>query len=190
MYIEEKIQQSVIWSLLLKIQRLILVATNIIVITILGVVIIARYILKVNVLGYDELTLIGAFWMYFIGSAYASYEETHITADILSQFVSHRKKQILAIFSKIVQVLLGFPMIYLSYELLLWDVEMNPSTIDWGIPYLIPQSAIFCGFVLMTFYSFVYLIRDIRAFTNVSSASGISIKNKDSDDSFSEINVG
>ena len=169
MNIEDKIQQSKPWLLLLKIQKFILVVTNIIVIMILGVVIIARYVLKVNVLGYDEITVVGAFWMYFIGSAYASYEESHITADILSQFVSLKKKLALRIFSKLVQVILGFPMIYLSYELLAWDIEMNPTTIDWGIPYLVPQSAIFIGFILMTFYSFVYLIRDFRALKNVNN---------------------
>lgn len=160
MYLEERIQQSGAWRLLLKIQRLIAVVSTVIVILVLGVVVVARYALEVNVLGYDEIILVGAYWMYFIGSSYASWEESHIAADILSQTASPKNKVLLSLISKIVQVILGIPLVYLGYELLKWDVQANPVTIDWGIPLLIPQASIFVGFLLMTFYSFVYMLRD------------------------------
>lgn len=160
MYLEDRIQQSYAWRLLLKIQRLIAVVSTIIVIVVLGIVVVARYVLEVNVLGYDEIILVGAYWMYFIGSSYASWEESHIAADILSQIAPPRSKVLLSLISKIIQVIIGIPLIYLAFELLKWDMHANPVTIDWGIPLLIPQSSIFVGFLLMTFYSFVYALRD------------------------------
>jgi len=73
MYIEEKIQQSLLWEILLKIQRYILVFVTIVIVSVRGGVVITRYLLHVNFLGYDEIILVAAYWMYFIGSARASY---------------------------------------------------------------------------------------------------------------------
>jgi TRAP-type C4-dicarboxylate transport system permease small subunit len=159
-YLEERIQQSFMWRLLLKIQRFIAVITSIVIVGVLGIVVVTRYIMKINFLGYDEIILVAAYWMYFIGSSYASWEESHVSADILNQISSPKNKVVLSLVSKLIQVILGIPLLYLSFELLQWDLFANPVTIDWGIPLLIPQASIFVGFSLMTFYSFVYLLRD------------------------------
>jgi len=65
-----------------------------------------------------------------------------------------------SIISKIIQFIIGIPLIYLAFEMLHWDIKANPTTSDWEIPLLIPQTAIMLGFILMTFYSFVYILRD------------------------------
>ncbi len=162
MYLEERIQQSLFWAWLLKIQRFLMVVSTVSVVLMLGVVVVARYVLHVNVLGYDEIILVGAYWMYFVGASYAMWEESHIGADMLSALLSPRHNLILAIVVKIIQVVMGLPLIYLAYEMLVFDLQAKPSTIDWNIPYFIPQSAIFVGYVIMTFYSFVYVMRDIH----------------------------
>jgi len=48
--------------------------TSIIMLSILGTVIFARYVLHADVFGYDEIVLIDSFWMYFIGASYAMYD--------------------------------------------------------------------------------------------------------------------
>lgn len=160
MYFEERIQQSLFWKILLKLQKLILILATLVVIFVLGGVVVARYILNVNFMGYDEIILVAAFWMYFIGSSHASYEESHVAVNIVEEYLSPKKALIIAIFSKIMQFLLGIPLIYLSYEMLVWDIEFVPATSDWNIPLLIPQAGIMAGFVIMTFYSFIYILRD------------------------------
>ena len=165
MHLEEKIQQSWLWKALLKIQEFLMIASTVSVVLMLGIVVVCRYIFVINVLGYDEIILVGAFWMYFMGSSYAMYEESHIEADVVGQFISSPKKLIaLSIIKKIVQVCLGVPLIYLAYKMLMFDITANPKTVDWGIPLLLPQSAILVGFILMTFYSIVYLIRDVNRY--------------------------
>ena len=160
MYLEDRIQQSHGWDWALKIQRLLAAISRVIVVFELGIVVVCRYIFKINVLGYDEIILVGAYWMYFIGSSYATWEESHVAADILALFVSDKAKLKLSFFSKLVQVLVGIPMVYLSFDLVRWDVIIDPRTIDWGIPYLIPHMGIFVGFIMMLFYNCVYLLRD------------------------------
>ena len=98
--------------------------------------------------------------MYFIGSSYATWEESHVSADVLSIFVAARAQKRLSLFSKAVQVAVGIPMVILSFDLVRWDILIDPRTIDWGIPYLIPHMGIFVGFVMMLFYNGVYLLRD------------------------------
>jgi TRAP-type C4-dicarboxylate transport system permease small subunit len=124
-------------------------------------VVLCRHIFHYNFLGYNEIIIIAAFWMYFIGSSYAAWEESHINADILSQFLPERGKVILGIITKIAQIIIGVPLIYLTYKMLYFDFKTNPATLDLGIPLAFPQSAMMICFVLMTFYSCVYLVRDI-----------------------------
>ena len=117
MYLEERIQKTRAWDALLKLQRLLAAISTIIVVFELGIVVVCRYIFEINVLGYDEIILIGAYWMYFIGSSYATWEESHVSADVLAIFVSERARQKLSLFSKAVQVAVGIPMVILSFDL-------------------------------------------------------------------------
>jgi len=162
MYLEDRIQNSWTWDAMLKLQRFLAAVSTVIVVFELGIVVVCRYIFEINVLGYDEIILIGAYWMYFIGSSYATYEESHVSADVLSIFVSEKTRHKLALFSKAVQVLVGIPLFYLSFDLVRWDIQIDPRTIDWGIPYLIPHMGIFVGFLIMLFYNGVYLLRDFH----------------------------
>lgn len=104
--------------------------------------------------------------MYFIGASYGSYEESHITADILSQFVGEKSQLKLAIFSKCVQAVVGLPLIYLSFEMLQYDIKTQQATVDLEIPLLWSQAPIFIGFTLMTFYALVYIVRDVYKLKN------------------------
>lgn len=64
--------------------------TSIIMLSILGIVVFARYGLNADVFGYDEIVLVDSFWMYFIGASYAMYEGSHVKADILARLFSIR----------------------------------------------------------------------------------------------------
>jgi len=160
--LDEKIQDSKFWEYLLLAQRPIMVISTVTVIVTLVGVVLSRHVLHYNFLGYNEVIVVAAIWMYFIGSACGSWEESHINADILSQFVSGRTKIKLSIISKTIQVLIGIPMIYLAGEMLHFDFRTNPVTLDLQIPLAFPHAAIFISFVLMTFYSAIYIFREIN----------------------------
>lgn len=167
MYLEERIQQSNFWKNLLKIQRFIMVTSIVMVLIVFAVVVLARYIFHFNVIGYDEIVLVGACWMYFIGGSYAMSEESHIRADILNLFLSPQKTLVLKIFTTSIQVICGVILVYLSFDMLSFDFQSKPTTIDWGIPLYLPRLSILVGFILMTFYSLVYLMRDIHRYKDM-----------------------
>lgn len=169
MYIEERIQLSNFWKFLLKLQRLIMVGTTVAVILMFGIVVLARYAFHFNVIGYDEIIVVAACWMYFIGGSYAMSEESHIRADVLNLFLSPPKIRFLKIITGVIQVVCGVILIYLSYDMILFDITSKPTTIDWNIPLYIPRVSILVGFIFMTFYSFVYLLRDIHKYKNAKN---------------------
>ena len=50
-----------------------------------------RYVLRTDFYGSEELILVAAFWMYFIGSAMAAKHNTQIKAEMLEMFIKNPK---------------------------------------------------------------------------------------------------
>lgn len=169
MNIVDKIQMSLAWKILIKLQRLIMVLTTVGIIIMFGIVVLARYLFHFNVIGYDEIIVVAACWMYFIGGSYAMCEESHIRADVLNLLLPPSKTMLLGIFTYLIQFICGLILIYLSYDMIMFDIATNPTTIDWNIPLVIPRFAILVGFILMTFYSFIYLLRDIYKYKKIKN---------------------
>ena len=67
----DKLKASSLWKMLLIVQKFTLFITTCVMVGILGVVVLFRYVFKLDFFGYDEIVMISAFWMYFIGSSYA-----------------------------------------------------------------------------------------------------------------------
>ena len=62
--------------------------------TVTGIIFLAvllRYVFHSDLYGYEEIVVIFAFWLYFIGGSYGSYTRTHITADVVSVYVPDGK---------------------------------------------------------------------------------------------------
>lgn len=117
-----------------------------------------RYILKSNFYGSDEIILLFAFWLYFIGAAYGSYENSHIKADLLNMYIKNmRYKDGLNLIAQAATVLVNCILLVWAYESLLWALEKMPLTTSLKIPIAIPRSAIFFGLLIMAFYHIFYL---------------------------------
>ena len=63
--------------------------------------VILRYVFKGNFYGSDEVIMLFAFWLYFMGAAYGSFEDSHIKADLLSVYLKDMHiKDLFAIISE------------------------------------------------------------------------------------------
>lgn len=117
-----------------------------------------RYILKSNFYGSDEIILLFAFWLYFIGAAYGSYENSHIKADLLNMYIKNmRYKDGMNLIAQSATVLVNCILLVWAFESLSWALEKMPLTTSLKIPLAIPRSAIFVGLLLMAFYHIFYL---------------------------------
>ena len=165
----DKLRASLFWWGLLKVQEIILFLTSCMMIGILGAVVVCRYVLRVDLFGYDEIVMISAFWMYFIGSSYAMEKREHVRADILERLLPPRGKRYLRIFANLLQSLVAIETVHLSVAYVINGFKIWPTTSAWGLPLMTSMSAVTAGFVLMALYVIVQFLEEITTPVNESS---------------------
>ena len=156
---------NIFWDVLVKFQRFIVIGSSLFIILLMTLVVILRYGFKADLYGIEEIVIIAAFWLYFIGASLGSYDKSHIKADILDIYIKNEKiKGALNIVTSLITVIVVVVFSYWAMGLFMWGLEMKGKSPGWGIPLIIPQSSILIGFILMSFYFVVYLSDDIRRF--------------------------
>ncbi|SDX89161.1 TRAP-type C4-dicarboxylate transport system, small permease component [Acetomicrobium thermoterrenum DSM 13490] len=154
-------KNSAVWKFLVKIQEWILTLASIFVVLIMCVEVFLRYVVKSDLFGLEEIVVIAAFWLYFMGSSYGVYEKSHVKADIIPQMLKPGQRAFLS-------VLIHFTMAALCILYSAWAVEMVHYSIVWmprttglRIPIFISQTSILAGYVLMSLYSIVYFFEEL-----------------------------
>lgn len=155
-----KLMDSKFWKLLLKAQRIVMFITAVVMLSMLGAVVVARYLLHVDLYGYDEIVLVDSFWMYFIGASYAMCKEEHIKADILATMMGAKSLAVTKVIAGVLQTSINFIFIVLAFNMVARSFKTWTVTSLWNIPYFIPQIAILLSFVITALYLTVYTIRD------------------------------
>ena len=122
-----------------------------------------RYILKKDFFGMDELVMLSAFWLYFIGSSYASWEDSHISADLLSSFLKNKKAlKILAIIKYSLSAVISAITSFWCLQTVLWNMSKMPKTPVFQIPTIASQIPILISFIMMTIYLIMHLVIAIK----------------------------
>ncbi|WP_240374025.1 TRAP transporter small permease [Bacillus piscicola] len=161
---------TVIWKSLLNIQRTILITCSLFIIIGISLNVVFRYILEKSLFGIEEIIVVFAFWLYFIGGSYGSYERSHITADITNSYITNEKIRLLvkAVVS-LITLVICLVFTYWAVEFIVWAIQQGAESPALHIPAYIPQSAIFIGFILMSFYLSINFIQDVIAFFQTRS---------------------
>ena len=158
-HLPPKLGATVRW--LLKIKSAFLMVSTFILALTFFLVVVLRYGLETDLFAYEEWLLPLCFWLFFLGSAVGTYEDSQIKADILeSRFKNPRfiwwRKVALTSFELIVTLFL----VYYAIEMLIDEIETYPNwqaTIALRIPFFVPRFGIFLGFVFMALYSALHL---------------------------------
>ncbi len=153
----------VLWSLLLKIQRVIMLASIIVTTSAIMIEVIMRYIFHSSILGVQELAAYTALWLYFSGAAYGTYSRSHITAELTHLiFQNPRHMAVIKLVTNLISLGLLVYIIPWGWRYFEWGItrhEQSSSTFlgrTYDIVFF--QSAIFYGIVLMAFYFLVEVI--------------------------------
>jgi TRAP-type C4-dicarboxylate transport system permease small subunit len=142
---------------LVQAERTILIICNLAIMIIVVAAFLARYLFAVDFYGAEEILMIFAFWLYFIGGAIGSYERSHIEADFISAWLGDTAAaRALGFLRDTIEIVVLFVLTYWSFLLVKFSIERWPITPGWKIPLLVPQSAITVGFVLMTLHALVH----------------------------------
>ena len=130
----------------------------------------ARYIFKTDLFGAEELILFAAFWLYFIGSALGTKEDSQISADMTSLFIKN-KKVLAAI--RVVKFVISFLItsvgVVWAYNYVVRQIEMNAVSNSFKAPLAIQQASILACFILSAIYLLVHIVKSVKAFKEVSA---------------------
>jgi len=133
---------------------------------------IMRYILKMDFFGMEELVMIFAFWLYFVGCGYASHEDSHLSVDLISSYIKNEKiKHIHKIIKYGISLVICVITMSWCFEYVMWNIKMDPRTPVYDLPMVISQVSILVAFIIMTIYTAVHLIQSIISLRNKSSNS-------------------
>ena len=150
---------------MLKVLRFIMISMSLTVAVVIGVAAALRYVFKMDMYGIEDFIIVFAYWLYFSGGAYGAFENSHITADILTVYMKNQKmKRGIICFSSLCTVLLSGLFAFWGWQMFAWQLDKGGATPVWRIPLYVPQSAITLGLTLMTFYFGLHFLENVRLF--------------------------
>ncbi len=118
-----------------------------------------------NFAGYEEILIIVVFWLYMFGCAHASFENSHIKADILDLMIKRDSvKDFVHLIKWALTLVLGIVLCYWAAQLVVWSVTQGNETTVYRIPLAIGQAAIVFGLAVSTLFNALYFYEEIRSF--------------------------
>ena len=144
---------------------------SILLVVIISCATIMRYVLEMDLYGYEEWIKIFAFWLYFMGAGYGAFAGTHVSADLIQSYMKESVLKRLIIFIRTL-VTLGITLLFTWYG---YDFFMFGSTgplgtgvaiprsVAWRIPLWTAYLSIFLGLLSMSYYFFWDMIRAGKA---------------------------
>lgn len=159
-----RLENTMLWKFFEKFLRFgMIITSSVVTLIVVGSVVLRE--LNMNFLGYEEILVIFAFWLYMLGAAYGSYERSHITADIVIVMMKDGMiKSLLTLIRDALAVIFGIIFLIWVYEMVGWSIEMDTRTPAWRIPMAVGQGSMVVGLLLCNFYHIVYLYRNCKLF--------------------------
>ena len=158
-----------------KVMSVILIVSSSIIILLVTFYVIIRYATPINFIGFEELVILLVVWLYFIGSANASMERSHIAADMVDLFIKKDSaKQGIKFFSQIIGLIVLSVLLYLSIDYLKFNMEFNARTIIYRFPMYIYHASLVTGLCLMVFYDVCYIVKTVSGMRQDKVKEGLS----------------
>ena len=153
-----------IWKMLLKVQRIVMLLTICISTSAIMAEVLMRYIFKTSIVGIEELAAYIAFWLYFIGSSYGTYERSHIKAELTHMLIKNPRYYAMSrAATSFISFALSFYAIILAYRYTEWGIRrMEQSSATFlgnTYPVVYFQFSLLVGFILMCLYFFVEFLQ-------------------------------
>jgi TRAP-type C4-dicarboxylate transport system permease small subunit len=158
----KSIEKTLFWKSITKLQGAIVKITSLGIMAIVVFNVFARYVFRIELFGFEEMVVIIAMWMYWIGGVYATYENSHIKGDMIDLFTKSKKKK--KIVSYVAQSLTIFGLALFAWwgiEWTQWNLQLGQRTPGLRWPMIWSQIPVAISFVMMFLYSVYHLIRTI-----------------------------
>ena len=144
-------------------ERVTVVVCGLTIAALINLTVILRYFLQTDLYGIEEFELALAFWLYFIGTAYASGTRKQVTVNFLDSMIKSQSfKKALNVVSALITLGVCAFYAWWSFDMVGFALENSPKTAVWKLPILFNYLAVVFGFLLMTLYCVRDLIDTIR----------------------------
>ena len=131
--------------------------------------VVLRYIFKTQIVGMEELIMLVAVAVYFIGAALGSREESEINADLISLFIKKPKgTAILRAYQRGANAVLMAICAVFTFQQVQVVVDAGSRTTGMKLPMWAHYTLIFIGVTLVSFYSFYNLAKYIVQIVKLS----------------------
>jgi TRAP-type C4-dicarboxylate transport system permease small subunit len=132
-----------------------------------------RYVVRMPLLGIEELCYFPTIWLYLGAGVKASSEKSQLVARVLEIFIKRQKtvyglRAIAAVISGGILCWLT----YWGYDLLKYSLRMEKLTDSLFIPWLYIEAVPFIAFAMMVFYSVVEAREYYKAYRATGSGAG------------------
>ena len=155
---------SALASALKNIQQYIVMFTGMAACLLIVAAAVMRYVFSVDFYGSEELIMLAAFWLYFMGAALATREDTHISADLITSLMKNdRQRNILKIVQHSISLAISVLATTWAYSYIAWSLARNPKTPVLKFPIILLQFPILAFFILSSLYLLGHVIKDVRA---------------------------
>ena len=152
-----------VWRALLQVQRGVLVASATFLIILLTSEVVMRYIIHYPGMEVEEIAGLLAFWLYFMGAAYGTYDRSHIKAEVTYlMFKDPRKLAIAKATAVAIALVLAGIMVSWGLNYFIWGITQGERSRILFMPMVLSQSSIFVGAILMFLYFTTELVNMVR----------------------------
>lgn len=162
---EFDLMDTLFWKTLLRVIKTIMVSCSVISTGCIVYAVVLRYVFGQNFYGSDEVILLFAFWLYFMGAVYGSFEDSHIKADLVIVYIKNiYLKDLVCLIAQGLTIVINSMVLVWAWQYFLRIIEKPAFSTGLSIPLVIPKSAIFVGLLLMLFFHVYFFQRHLRAF--------------------------
>lgn len=124
--------------------------------------IILRYVLKLPLLGIEEIMMYPIIWLFMIGGASASLRDEHIECGMLESFVSNSKVlSVFKTFKYFSSFAISGVLSFYTFQMAKYSLKLWKTSGTLYIPMFYAEVAMFVGMLLMFVYSAYHLWRVI-----------------------------
>ncbi len=148
-----------------KFQNALLILSSIFLFTSVCTTVFMRYVLKISLMGMEEIILLVVMWAYFLGAANCSHEESHITAEVLDIIIKKETvRKWIALFGKTLMVGIAIAFAYYGWNFLQESLRFVTRTPYYRIPYYAGHASICYGTIVMCIYTISHYVQFVKNF--------------------------
>ena len=156
------IEHWFVWNALAHLIRIFLAASSFFIVIAITAAVIFRYVLKIDLFGLEEIEILLAMWIYFMGGIYGSYERSHISADIMNVVVkSSTVKRWLRLFVSAVSLFVSVFFAMWSWKYCSLIFRLGGRTPGLKIPLVAQKIPLVVGFTAMIIFNVYHFICDL-----------------------------